>query len=152
MGRSKKPGKEPKSQSQFVKSSKRPRSVEGGKYEDCKPVWKVAAIDLEGPFGWGRLKGDEAAIVQQRLKFLEAMTWKEILLGDGDDNHRIDVDRLSKGARKRLVEINQDDADPLVSLRVRSRERIWGILDGCAFKILWWDPNHHVYPVSKRKT
>lgn len=88
--------------------------------------------------------------VLQRLKSFESMTWAEI---DGPTGgHGVETRRISRAARHRLTEIQQDDAEVLFSLRVTGRRRVWGILDEHVFKVLWWDPEHEVYPVEKRHT
>jgi len=50
-----------------------------------------------------------------------------------------------------LAEIHQDDIDELFSLRLSSKECLWGILDNHILKILWWNMNHEVWP-SKKET
>jgi hypothetical protein len=87
--------------------------------------------------------------VVDRLKHFESMTWVEILR---TGSHRINASDLGKPARDRLVEIRQDDVDYLVSLRIDGPGRMWGILDERVLRILWWDPEHDVYPVEKRNT
>ena len=53
---------------------------------------------------------------------------------------------------QRLVEIKQDDLSQLFSLRISAKCRVWGILDGRVFKVLWYDPKHEVYPSTKGHT
>jgi hypothetical protein len=48
--------------------------------------------------------------------------------------------------------MGQDDVEAVLSLRISARERVWGILDGPALQVLWWDPEHQVYPVERRNT
>jgi hypothetical protein len=95
--------------------------------------------------------GPAAALsVMSRLRDLESMPWKDILGGTG--SHQVETRSIGKAARDRLVEIRQDDAEHLVSLRVDGPGRVWGILDRHVFRVLWWDPGHEVYPVPKRNT
>lgn len=74
------------------------------------------------------------------------MTWAEI------DSHRscgfMPVSELSKDAREYLVETQRDDVDQLYKLRLDKRARIWGIRRGDKLRILWWDPDHTVYPMD----
>lgn len=67
-------------------------------------------------------------------------------------NHKMEVADLDKEARDRLVEIDLDDLDELWSLRLSGRERVWGTITRNVFSLLWWDPEHTVYPVSKKYT
>ena len=77
------------------------------------------------------------------------MMWKEIL---GRDSHEVSVEAISKAAQKRLSEIKLDDFERLVSLRFMGSERLWGIKINNILKIIWWDPNHEVYPSKKKHT
>lgn len=45
-----------------------------------------------------------------------------------------------------------DDVDDLYQLHVTGPKRVWGIRFGPYLKLLWWDPDHQVYPVRKRHT
>jgi hypothetical protein len=83
------------------------------------------------------------------MRDFETMAWPEIL---GRNNHAIPLGDLCYAAQKRLVEIQQDDVDDLISLRLTGTMRVWGIRDRNILKILWWDPNHNVCPTQKRHT
>ncbi|MBX7259668.1 MAG: hypothetical protein K1Y02_25150 [Candidatus Hydrogenedentes bacterium] len=60
------------------------------------------------------------------------------------------INEICKNAQKRLSEIRQDDIDELFSFRIMKKKRLWGILDRHVFKILWWDPDHQVYPMDTK--
>ncbi len=116
-----------------------------------KPTWRLSAMDMEGPFGWGELMGagifwDE---IFPKLKEFESMTWGEI---EGRRHHAISVDGLSRKARARLREIQMDDIDEVFSFALAGTHRIIGIRDRHALKILWWDPHHQVCLSKKRHT
>ncbi len=72
------------------------------------------------------------------------MTWAEVL--GSKHNHNVDIDRLCKAARERLVQLKQHDLDELLSLRLSGAERIWGILSEGVRTIIWWDPDHKICP------
>lgn len=117
-----------------------------GGYLKQSPCWRLSAIDVDGPFGWRRLSSAEGERIWRRLAAYERLTWDEIL---GHHNHRNSVGGFSRAARDRLRELNLDDYEELVSLRVTGRNRIYGFLDENAYHILWWDPDHQVYPSQK---
>jgi len=81
---------------------------------------------------------------------METMEWAEIESGTG--SHTIAVGSLSAEARKRLIEIRQDDIDDVFSLRITGAERVFGIRDQWILRILWWDPEHRVCPSFKKGT
>ena len=128
------------------RSEKKPRNVPVEDPFTLKPVWQISRIDLEGPWGWTNI--DKKLFFDKiipRIRDFETMRWKEIL---GHDNHPIPISKIAEKAQKRLAELNMDDSEYLISLRFMSRERMWGIRMHNTLKILWWDPNHEVYPVS----
>ena len=114
------------------------------------PVWRFSIMDFDGPFGCHTLNADKVRTVHKRLSSFESMTWNEI--GRSNDSHFISVKSIGKDAQNRLAEIEQDDAEQLYSLRITGKERVWGIRDRHIFKLLWWDPEHEVYPVEKKNT
>ena len=119
------------------------------------PVWRLGRVDLYGEWGWLKIKDAKVLLhIIGRLRGFESTTWGEIEKkknsGGGKQNHPIPIDRICRDALKRLEEINLDDIDELYQLRIGSKQRLWGIRDNEALKILWWDPKHTVYPVQKR--
>ena len=91
-----------------------------------------------------------------KLADLEGQTWAEIesasggkAPGHGSNSHNVPVADLISEAQKRLVKIHKDDIDELFSLRLSSKERIWGILDRGVLQILWYDRNHEIYNVKR---
>jgi hypothetical protein len=122
-------------------------------------VWSFALADLEreSPWGWHGL-GDDCAKVLTRLAQLEGETWAEIrseASGAGHTrNHSVPTDQLSGPAQARLAALGLDDVEHVYSFRLGGRERVWGIVLPGSFAcyLLWWDPGHTVYPVTKRHT
>ena len=114
------------------------------------PLWGFRIVDLGGPWCWTELDGAGLGEVLARLRALESMTWDEI---DGPTgSHHVATAKLSRDARNRLVEIRQDDAESLFSIRVTGERRVWGILDEHVLRMLWWDPRHEVCPSIKKHT
>jgi len=104
---------------------------------------------MVGHFGWVHLKGQAAEDLVRCLEKWERMTWNEII---GKRSHFVDVPRCSKRARDRLNYLKLDDLDKLLSLRVNSRARLFGIVRDGVFHFLWWDPDHNVCPSMPRGT
>ena len=114
--------------------------------------WHIRTIDKEGSWGWNQvndltLEGFENIL--SKMSNFETMKWSEIL---NRNNHPVPILDLSPEAQKRLKALRQDDVDELISLHMNGKKRIWGIRDQNVLKILWWDPNHTVYPSPKRHT
>jgi hypothetical protein len=115
---------------------------------DESPVWQIESLDLAGPFGWGNV--DRNLLLNEilpKFKSFESMKWREIL---GPNSHGIRIADISREAQRRLEELKILDIDELVSLRLAGRIRVWGIKIHKTLRVLWWDPEHQVYPVPKR--
>lgn len=124
-------------------------------------VWRFSIVDLGGTWGWrsvaARVWWND---ILPKLQNFESMTWAEIMQAtggrtQGNNSHFVQVERLTRQAKARLAAIRQEDVSELFSLRLTGTTRIYGIRDGRALKLLWYDPFHGtnaqaVYPVRNR--
>lgn len=118
-------------------------------FDDGHPLaWRFSHSDREGPFAWNITDGTKYKEVLEKLYDFESKNWEEIKAGG---SHPIALRKLCEDARKRLVEIQLDDLDELLSLRLSGPNRVWCIRNGHIVRVLWWDANHQVYPVLKDK-
>ena len=123
--------------------------LENEKVEEKKLSWKFSIIDTDGKWTFKKIEKDYFwNKLLSTLKSLESQTVGEFIIPE--HNHKIERDRLCKEAQKRLIKIKLDDCDEFYSVHINSMERLWGILEGSYFKILWWDPNHEICPSKKR--
>lgn len=90
--------------------------------------------------------------IHSKLSDFESMTWGQILLEAKKQNHSIRPHQICKEARDRLEVLGYGDLDRVFSLRLSGCERIWGVINEGVFTVLWWDPEHTVYPVEKKYT
>lgn len=90
--------------------------------------------------------------IHPKIKNFENKRWKEILSDEGKRNHEVSVSQICKDAQNRLSQIDLEDVEKLVSLRLTGRQRLWGIRSESFFRVLWWDPNHSVYPSKLKHT
>lgn len=149
---SKSRNKQPKFK-EFVSTNKQPKIASDPQaYYQNNPAWRISRMEFVDPFGWHILDVDKVLYIQQKLIGFESMTWREILVDSRKQNHTVPVESLGKQARDRLTEIDLDDLDELTSLLLSGAERVWGIIDQGIMTLLWWDPDHQVYPVEKKNT
>lgn len=137
---------------QFPSSKKAPRVEEPANVSSDrqKPVWNFHIADKEGPWAWKPDSSqDHWKIIFDKFPGFEGMNWSQI---KQSGSHLIEISLLAKSAQQRLVEIKQDDLGQLFSLRISAKCRVWGILAGRVFKVLWYDPKHEVYPSTKGHT
>jgi len=135
-----------------VDTSKTPKSQFRDDWQEMYPCWRVSLLETVEPFGWHTSEQGELLQVKQRFASFESMTWKQILCQAGYRNHFVSRDRLCADAQKRLREMGQDDVDSVISLGITQKSRVFGIMEHNVLKVLWWDPEHLVYPVEKPNT
>lgn len=113
-------------------------------------------MDMDGDWGRSRVTAQVwGEAILPKLWGFDSMTWGEIMGASGGraagtNHHPVKVEDLSKAARDRLREIELDDVEELFSLRLDGRKRIYGIRDGRILELLWYDPDHTVYPIKRR--
>lgn len=113
-------------------------------------AWRFSAHDRDGPWAWTNLNtpSDYQRVIQTLQQF-ETMSMDQI---QQQQTHRVAPGKLCKAAQDRLKKIKQDDIDELMSFRITGKQRVWCIPIGPIMKILWWDPNHQVYPSRLKNT
>lgn len=104
------------------------------------------------PFGWHTIERHKLDEVRVKLIQFESMTWNQILVVGNKQDHAMEVWKLCKEAQQRLGQIGLGDAATLVSLRLSGKERVWGLRQGSALLLLWWDPEHLVCPSVLKNT
>lgn len=118
---------------------------------EARVLWSFSHFD---PYDW---RNDKSAAhvsftsVASRLKEYSGRSWGEIET-DRSRDHPCDPASLCPDAQRRLTELNFDDVDLLFRFRFDGTQRLWGFRDRAHFIVLWWDPDHGVWPVEKRNT
>ncbi|HET6842159.1 MAG TPA: hypothetical protein VFK06_10825 [Candidatus Angelobacter sp.] len=128
---------------------KSPKSVPTQDFYHLRPAWRVARMELVDPFGWHTIPADKLQEIRNKLGGFEGQTWGDIISKSQNNHHFMPVIKICGDAKSRLSALHMEDTDALFSLRLSGRERIWGILDNGVLIVLWWDPFHSVYPVSR---
>lgn len=117
-----------------------------------RPVWRFADLDDDGPWALSACSTTDLPDIFAKLKTFESMTIGEIFSPGSDHGKSYSVETLPKHALDRLTELRRDDETELVRLRFSGKKRFYGILREHVFHVLWWDPEHEVYPSQKRNT
>jgi len=137
-----KPKKQPKTSIENIPKSLKEKS----------PVWVFSKIDIYGKWGWINLdRHTLTQVILRKIKKFETMKWGEIQK-QRSKHHSMPVANICSDAQKRLKEIGIFDIDELFSFNINGKKRIWGLKDRFIFEVLWWDPEHEVYPVPLRHT
>lgn len=133
-------------------SEKRPRFLSAPEDRAKQyPHWKFFRCDWDhSEWGWHSISTTKWLEIVRKLANYETMSWGEI---EGPNSHTVSVaDCPNFDTMRRLEELLLDDVDTLFSLRITGTERIFGIFDGDALLLLWYDPNHLVWPSQKKNT
>jgi len=89
------------------------------------------------------------------------LTWAEIeaqRLGSGNNRHKRhhsqEISRLTKAAQDDLTKrrLSETFDDTIFRFRLNGEQRLWGFRRSRTFHIVWWDPEHRVYPSEKKRT
>jgi len=151
----------PRQSSPSIRESvKEVRQGKSESHDHLVVCWCLGKIDWDGLWGiraCGNL--DFRRLIDETISNWETMTWAELYQASGgrrrgNNHHPILVSKLSSTAKKRLKHIEEDDIETIVSLRINSRERLYGIRAGQVFQVLWYDPWHDnrnkaVYPIRR---
>jgi hypothetical protein len=135
------------------------KKLAGNGYFSRNPLWSFRFCDFDSE-DYGFAQANSLRDVLLRLKSFEQQTCGDICNATGKRNtlhHYIPIRQLITEAQKRLREINLHNCelldDELFSLHISGRGRLWGILDNNGiFYVVWYDPEHHIYPVEKSHT
>ena len=138
-------------QEEWLKKSNIAKKYHDSNSDIKNPTWQLSLIDWDSQWGWRTIEADKWQDILIKLGHFETRTWADIKNHTGSHTVLI-ADCPNPQMIQRLAEIKLDDIDELFSLRLSGKERIWGILDDHILKILWWDPNHEIWPSPKKHT
>ena len=124
-------------------------AAEPNSYNHLKASWRVSSVQMSAPYGWHQLTATELAHVRERLSAFETMTWNEIFVQSKKHNHPIAVADLRCPKARKWMETKLPDENTLWTLRFSGAERVWGIFSEGAYRIVFWDPRHEIYPSTR---
>lgn len=109
------------------------------------PSWKFFRADtIEGgrwAFNKVRLYDEFWDKIFPKLRDFETRSLNDIFVRTKKQNHGISVSDLNKDAKDRLNEL-KINTEVVYSLRLDGTSRLYGLLEGASFIILWYDDNH----------
>lgn len=112
--------------------------------------WTTESCDLEGPFGWSKIEHETLLKdIFPKLQNFESQTWGEIETQSNGRHHLVETSGMADEAKGRLEDTEFSGQENLFSLRVEGGCRLWGVRTGAVFQVLWYDPEHRVWPTEK---
>ena len=107
--------------------------------------WSFLLCDTNPQIRWSfckeRLSNSFWDVILPKMWKFESMTVADIFVTAKKQNHGIDVGKLSSKALARLTEL-RIEAEAVHSIRLGGQLRLYGILDGSIYSIIWYDDNH----------
>lgn len=136
-------------------SKKGPRRSEDPKsIMQLRVTWSDQRADRSGSWTWGPREWDSStwsAVIYPKLEEWEKLKWSEVCSFTSGSGHYLhhsqDLESIVKEARERWQEL-EIDADEAFRFRLGSTRRLWGYRIGAHFQVLWWDPDHNIYPTE----
>lgn len=128
------------------------QSSDGERYKDRRILWSFAEHDRGGEFSLRDATSEDVREILMKLEDFSSMTLGEFVRHGSEHCKRYDVAAIEKFARDRLVALKKDDETHICRLRFSGEKRLYGFLRKEVFNIVWWDPDHRIYPSKKRNT
>lgn len=139
---------EPISTAKSVREAQRPA--------DMVMSWTRDQADTDGDWTWGPracLNDAWDDEIEPFLRECARKTWNEIYqerTGGASRRQKhifYGIDQICDEAQCRLLELERDDVDCVFRFRLTGPKRLYGVQQDHVFAVLWWDPEHKIYPV-----
>jgi len=138
-----------------ARASENPTSIYGLQME-----WCPLRSDCDGAWSWGQERKwpdkDWEDTIGPALSDLAKLTWGEIVsqTTGGNERHKkhhdMDVTVIADEALARWIERGLEEYDTAFRFRLGNKPRLWGFRTASKFNIVWWDPEHKIYPVEHK--
>ena len=114
--------------------------------------WRFKHVDHDGPWGFDRMTGAELRSLMKSLAEFELMTMNEAFKG-GYPGKDYDIEEIpTREARERLDAIGLADMTKISVFRLGGTPRLYGFRCGNVFHVVWWDPDHVIWPSRLKHT
>jgi hypothetical protein len=100
---------------------------------------------------------DHAPALVQFICEMAQLSWGEIeaqKAGQHKRHHSQDISSLQSAAQADITKrkLSERFNETMFRFRLTGEQRLWGFRRGRVFHIVWWDPDHKVYPTEKART
>lgn len=112
-------------------------------------VIRFNRTDLGGPWCLTKISQPDHALLLDKIKSIETMTVHEVFNGNPGKDYEIDQLPNADAARRLEDDLPYSDQDQISRLQIAGKQRLYGFRQGNNFHVLWWDPEHEIWP-SKR--
>jgi hypothetical protein len=135
------------------KSLPAPRALPGASTSGERLSWRYRHADHDGPWCFHNAAGDGFCGLLTQLASFESMTVNEAFHTGGHPGKDYDVDQIpNRDALARLDALGLADMTKIWRLRLNGTQRLYGFLQDNVFHVIWWDPDHQIWPSTLRNT
>jgi hypothetical protein len=135
-----------------AKSLPVPRGLPDAGNSDDRLCWRFRHADHDSRWCIHQAADDLCSILGQ-LANLESMTVGEAFPGGGYPGKEYEVESIpTREALDRLEAIGLADMTKISVLRLGGMPRLYGFRDKNIFHVVWWDPQHEIWPSRKKHT
>jgi hypothetical protein len=140
------------------KGARSPSAVVGIPDHDDErpPLFSFEYADREYAGAWKWPTNAEAGQLLRFLCEVSQSRWIDIMTARNSGgtllHHEQAIDTVCEAAQARITELGHDERfEALFRFAVDDRKRLWGFVTKGVFYVLWWDWDHHVYPLPDRQ-
>lgn len=101
--------------------------------------------------GFGGVGAETLRAIMGKLAEFERMTVRECFGGRPGKDYEV-AEIPEPKALERLETLGLADQTKIAVLRLTGRQRLYGFLAGAVFHVVWWDPDHKIWPSRLRHT
>lgn len=113
-------------------------------------------MDMDGDEGWHKITADQLRLVRGWMADIEGKTWEEAHSLHGPGCRQISLKNESvpevRKILNRLEVLQRDASGGLYEFHIDGLRRFWGIRRGHVCYLIWWDPNHKIWPSTLQHT
>jgi hypothetical protein len=113
-------------------------------------ILRFNQVDVGGPWCLSKAIPADLVRILEAVSSFESMRPREVFKGYPGKDYIV-AELPMREARDRLVQLGRDDQD-ISCLRLSGTGRLFGFRRGQHFHVLWWDPDHSIYPSHKKHT
>jgi len=128
-------------------------TLPGADDSNLRICWRFTHVDHDGPWGFDKISGQELVWIMNQLKSFESMTIRELFNRGDEPGKHYEIERIpNPRAASRLDALGLGDMTRISRLRLTGTRRLYGFLEGHIFHVVWWDPEHEIWPSKLRNT
>lgn len=115
-------------------------------------AWRFTHVDHESRWAFAKMDPEILTEILTKMAHCESMTLNEIKRTRKLLVEYILPGKLCKEALDRLTAMQRDEMTSIWRLDFKGKQRLYGFLEGNVFHVVWWDPEHEVYPWLPKNT